>query len=244
VVAVIDVPTPPTNTLDAATPPSVTVAPVVNPVPVIVMAVPPDSGPLVGDTKDTAGAATYVNGNVRAASWPFGFVTVTATGAEPAAPPNAFAVIVVPLTTVTLPAATPPTVTVAVAVVPNDPEIVRAVAPTALPTAGDIAVNVGPAAYENGNVRRASWPSAFFTVTTTGAEPAVPPGAVAVIVVPLTTVTLPAATPPTVTVAVAVESNDPTTVNAVVASALPTDGDNDVNVGPVSAAPTSVSMRS
>ena len=42
-----------TTTLVAATPPIVTPVAPVNPVPVIVIAVPPARGPLVGDTEET-----------------------------------------------------------------------------------------------------------------------------------------------------------------------------------------------
>jgi hypothetical protein len=44
-----------------AEPPTWTVAPETNSVPLTVMSVPPPAGPLVGDTPDTEGAAAYVN---------------------------------------------------------------------------------------------------------------------------------------------------------------------------------------
>ena len=48
------------TTLVAAEPPTVTVAPDTNPVPVIVTAVPPAVEPLTGDTEVTVGGAAYV----------------------------------------------------------------------------------------------------------------------------------------------------------------------------------------
>jgi len=52
-----------TDTLVAAVPPNVTVAPAEKPVPAIVTGVPPETGPLDGDTDETVGAgaaAVYV----------------------------------------------------------------------------------------------------------------------------------------------------------------------------------------
>ena len=99
-----------TVTLLAAAEPKVTVAPEAKLLPVMVTAVPPAMGPLFGETLVTAGGAAYVNPLAKLPLWPL-TVTVTVTG--PALPAGVFAVIVVPLTTVTLLAATEPKVTVA-----------------------------------------------------------------------------------------------------------------------------------
>jgi hypothetical protein len=64
----------------SADPPKDAVAPVSNPVPVIVIAVPPAAGPLAGATKLTVGAgARYVKQLVQAPDCESAFVTVTLT---------------------------------------------------------------------------------------------------------------------------------------------------------------------
>ena len=68
-----------TITLVAATPPNVTVAPVVKSVPVSVTAVPPADGPEVGLTVVTVGGAMYVKPFARLPLWPSGLVTTTVT---------------------------------------------------------------------------------------------------------------------------------------------------------------------
>ena len=100
-----------TTTLVAAVPPNVTVAPVAKFVPVIVTAVPPPTGPLLGETLVTVGEVTYVKPFVRLPLCPPGFVTVTVT--EPGLPAGVVAVMLVLLTTTTLVAALLPNVTVA-----------------------------------------------------------------------------------------------------------------------------------
>ena len=86
------------------------VAPFTNPVPTIVITVPPAIGPTTGVTLETVGAATYVNAPVDVTTPP---IVVTATSFAPAVPEGVTAVIEVALTTTTLVAAAPPTVTVA-----------------------------------------------------------------------------------------------------------------------------------
>ena len=86
------------------------VAPFTNPVPTIVIIVPPAIGPTAGVTLETVGAATYVNAPVDVATPP---TVVTTTSFAPAVPEGVTAVIEVALTTTTLVAAAPPTVTVA-----------------------------------------------------------------------------------------------------------------------------------
>ena len=86
------------------------VAPFTNPVPTIVIIVPPAIGPTAGVTLETVGAATYVNAPVDVATPP---TVVTTISFAPAVPEGVTAVIEVALTTTTLVAAAPPTVTVA-----------------------------------------------------------------------------------------------------------------------------------
>src|SRR6202040_3089797 len=96
----------------AALPPMLTVAPAANPVPVIVMLVPPPVDPDVGVTFVTVGAgAGYVK---PLASVPVcASVLVPVTLPAPAACAGVVAVIVVLFTTVTPVAALPPILTVA-----------------------------------------------------------------------------------------------------------------------------------
>jgi hypothetical protein len=68
-----------TTTFVAATPPNLTVAPLENPTPVIVMEVPPRLDPPVGDTDVTMFEGAYVNALAFVALTPFGFVTTTST---------------------------------------------------------------------------------------------------------------------------------------------------------------------
>jgi hypothetical protein len=110
VVAVMDVLLT-TTTLVAAVLPNVTVAPDAKFVPVIVTAVPPAAGPLLGDTLLTVGGATYVNALARLPLCPVVLVTVTVVA--PALPAGVVAVIVVLFTTTTLVAAVLPNVAVA-----------------------------------------------------------------------------------------------------------------------------------
>jgi len=119
----------------AASPPTLTVAPAANPVPVIVIAVPPAIGPDAGATLPTVGAgAAYVNALASVPLCVSALMTVTLTA--PAACAGVVAVIVVPFTTVTPVAAVPPTVTVAPAAKPV-PLIVIAVPPAVGPDVGE-----------------------------------------------------------------------------------------------------------
>jgi len=91
--------------------PNVTVAPEAKLVPVIVTAVPPATGPPLGDTLLTVGATIYVNALAKLPLCAAGLTTVTDTA--PALPTGVVAVIVVGFTTDTLVAAAVPSVTVA-----------------------------------------------------------------------------------------------------------------------------------
>ena len=94
-----------TTTFVAAAVPNVTVATEAKFVPVIVTAVPPAGGPLLGDTLLTVGTVTYVNPFVKVPVSPF---TVTATFTAPALPAGVVHVICVALTTTTFVAAALP----------------------------------------------------------------------------------------------------------------------------------------
>ncbi len=111
----VSVPAVSTVTDVAALPPTVTAAPVWNPVPVIVTRVPPPVGPNDGFRLVIVGAGwppvKYVNPFTAVADVASGFVTVTFAG--PAAPAGVTHVIWLPDTTVTVVAAVPPTATVA-----------------------------------------------------------------------------------------------------------------------------------
>jgi hypothetical protein len=181
--------------LVAAAVPNATIAPEAKFVPVIVMLVPPEVGPLFGETLLTVGITTYVNPFVREPLCATGFVTVTVTA--PALPAGVVAVICDPLTTTTFVAAPVPNVTVA-PVAKFAPAIVTAVPPAVVPLFGDTLLTVGGTTYVNPFVRLPLCP---FTVTVTVTAPAAFAGAVAVICVLLTTTTFVAAAVPNVTVA-------------------------------------------
>ncbi len=89
----------------AATPPTCTVAGVTKPLPVIVMAVLPPTGPWLGLTEVIVGPTAYVKPFARLA---VPLAVSTATVAEPAAPAGVVAVIVVVFNTFSVFAATPP----------------------------------------------------------------------------------------------------------------------------------------
>src|SRR3989442_4532588 len=190
----------------AAAPPPVAAAVASKFVPLIVIAVPPLVGPEVGLTPVTVGGggAMYMNWSAAlvALDWPPA-VTITSTG--PATCAGVVALICVALTTLTLVAGVPPTVTVALAS-KFVPVIVIAVPPAIGPEVGLTPVTVGAggggATYVNWSAGLVAldWP---FTVTITSATPAACAGVVALICVALTTVTPVASVPPTVTVAVA-----------------------------------------
>jgi hypothetical protein len=132
------------NDVAAVLPKLTAVAPV-NPLPVIVTAVPPAIGPPAGETPVTTGAAMYVKWSAElVAEVPPGVVTVTST--VPASPAGEVALMLVGLTTVTSVAALVPKLTVTGAMNPV-PVIVTAVPPAAGPDAGATTVTVGAAAY-------------------------------------------------------------------------------------------------
>lgn len=209
----------------AATPPKVTVAPETKFVPVIVTAVPPVVGPLLGDTLVTVGTRTYVYPLVRLPACPPALVTVTVTA--PAAPAGVVAVMVVAFTTVTPVAAVLPNLTVA-PVAKFVPVIVTAVPPSVEPLAGDTLVTVGTATYVYPLVRLPARPPELVTVTVTA--PAAPAGVVAVMVVAFATVTPVAAVLPNLTVAPAAKFV-PVIVTAVPPSVVPLPGEILLTVG-------------
>ena len=129
-----------TVTFVAAVLPNFTVAPAAKFVPVIVTAVPPAAGPLLGDTLVTVGGAIYVNALARLPLCPPVLVTVTVVA--PALPAGVVAVIVVPFTTTTFVAAALPNVTVAPAA-KFVPVIVTDVPPAVVPLFGNTLLTVG-----------------------------------------------------------------------------------------------------
>ena len=174
------------------------VAPAIKFVPVMVMLVPPASGPTLGATVAIVGSATYVKPPVLVTIPP---TVVTATSFAPTKPAGVTAVMEVALTTTTLVAATPPTFTVATAT-KFAPVIVIVVAPVSGPLMGATVAMVGSATYVNPPVLVAVPPA---VVTATSFAPTKPAGVTAVMEVALTTTTLVAATPPTFTVAPAIK---------------------------------------
>ena len=127
----------------SADPPNETVAPVWNPLPVMVTLVPPPAGPLVGATELTVGAgARYVKQPVHVALCVSGFVTTMLTA--PAACAAVVPVMVVELVVETV-SADPPSDTVAPVWKPV-PAIVTAVPPAIAPVVGAIDATVGAGA--------------------------------------------------------------------------------------------------
>lgn len=133
------------TTLVAADPPTVTVAPDTNPVPVIVTTVPPAVEPLTGDTEVTVGGAPYVYKPVPVPANPDVAVFVTTMFVAPAELAGVVAVMLVALTTVTPVAEAEPNRTVA-PLSKSVPVMVTDVPPAMLPPAGVTAVTVGTGA--------------------------------------------------------------------------------------------------
>jgi hypothetical protein len=106
---------------------------------VIVIGVPPANTPVLGLTELIVGTAIYVNALGKLTVPP---AVVTAMLCTPAVPGGVTAVIEVALTTTTLVAATPPTVTL-LAPVKFVPVIVKGVLPKVEPTVGEMLVMVG-----------------------------------------------------------------------------------------------------
>jgi hypothetical protein len=179
----------------AAALPKITVAPARKPVPVRVTAVPPDVGPLAGETLLRVGGLTKVKAPLRLALWPLELVTVTFTA--PAEAAGVVAVIWVELATVIAVAAALPKVTVSPARKPV-PVRVTAVPPDVGPLAGEMLLRVGGLTKVKALLRLALWPLELVTVTFTA--PAEPAGVVAIIWVELATVIAVAAALPKVTV--------------------------------------------
>src|SRR5262249_52427134 len=102
-----------TTTLVAALPPKETVAPATKPVPVIVTAVPPAAGPLLGLTDVTVGAVpTKVNWSPGGLAAEVAFSVVTNTSTVPAGSAGETAVRLVDETNTTLVPDTVPNLTV------------------------------------------------------------------------------------------------------------------------------------
>ena len=152
---------------------------------------------------------------------------VTTIVFAPAVPIGVTAVIEVALTTTTLVAATPPTVTL-LAPVKFVPVIVKAVPPNVVPKVGAMLAMVGAGTtYVNALVKVAVPPA---VVTATFCAPAVPAGVAAVNEVPEPfTTTLVAVEPPTVTAAPI--KLVPTTVMVVPPKVVPVVGDTLARVG-------------
>ena len=161
----------------AATLPTFTLVAPVKLVPVIVIVVPPATGPEIGATVVMVGSATYVNAAVLVATPP---AVVTTTSFAPTALAGVSAVMEVELTTRTLLAATPPTFTVVAPSTKLVPAIVIDVPAVSGPDGGDTLVMVGSATYVNALALVAVPP---IVVTSTLCAPAVPLGVVAVMVV-------------------------------------------------------------
>ena len=159
---------------------------------------------------------TYVNAPVLVTSPP---IVVSTTSFAPAVPAGVTAVTDVALTTLTLVAAVPPTVTLLVPV-KLVPVIVIVVPPSDEPDVGATVVMVGAATYVNAPVWVTLPPG---VVNTTSFRPAVAAPVIAVTEVALTTVTLVAATPPTTTLLAPVKLV-PVMVIVVPPAAGPLDG--------------------
>src|SRR5208283_1539080 len=215
-----------TVTLLAPVKPKSTVAPVTNPVPVIVTVVPPANGPAAGEMPVTVGTGSYVNwSDAEVALVPPGVVTVTSTVPVPA---GETAVILVPDTTVTLLAPVKPKSTVAPVTNPV-PVTVTVVPPATGPAAGEMPVTAGTGSYVNwSDAEVALIPPGVVTVTST--VPAEPAGETAVILVPDTTVTLLAPVKPKSTVA-PVTNPVPVTVTVVPPATGPAAGEMPVTAG-------------
>jgi len=136
-----DVADPSTTDVHGA-PPTVTVAPDTNPVPVIVIDVPPDVEPTDGATPVTVGGATNVNSPVPVPANPDKFVTTMFW--TPADPAGVVQVRDVPDPTTTDVHAAPPTVTVAIDT-KAVPVIVIDVPPAVEPDTGDTDETTGEA---------------------------------------------------------------------------------------------------
>ena len=163
----------------------------------IVKGVLPKVEPTVGEMLVIVGAGTtYVNALGKLTVPP---AVVTATLCAPAVPGGVSAVIEVALTTTTLVAATPPTVTL-LAPVKFVPVIVKGVLPKVEPTVGEMLEMVGAGTTYVNALGNVAVPAAV--VTATLCAPAVPAGVAAVNEVPEPfTTTLVAVEPPTVTAA-------------------------------------------
>ena len=207
-----------TTTLVADAPPTVTLLAPVKFIPVMVIAVPPAKTPVFGFTELIVGRAIYVNALGKLTVPP---AVVTATLCAPAVPGGVTAVIEVALTTTTLVAATPPTVTL---LAPGKfvPVIVKGVLPKVEPVVGEMLEMVGAGTTYVNALGKLTVPPAV--VTATLCAPAVPGGVTAVIEVALTTTTLVAATPPTVTL-LAPEKFVPVIVKGVLPKVEPTAGE-------------------
>ncbi len=178
--------------------PKSTVAPVTNPVPVIVTVVPPATGPAAGTTPVTVGTGSYVYSSAgEVALIPPGVVTVTSTvPAEPAG--DVMVREVGEATSRPVPAVDPNFTTVAP--VNPVPVTVTVVPPANGPAAGATLVIVGTGSYVNWSAGEVALvPPGVVTVTST--VPAVPAGETAVMLVPETTVTPVAPVRPKSTVA-------------------------------------------
>ena len=208
----------------SADPPTETVAPPWNAVPLIVTAVPPAVAPLVGAIELTVGAgATYVKQPAHAPLCASGFVTVTLT--DPAAWAVVVPVMDVALIVETL-SADPPNETVAPVWNPV-PAMLTDVPPALGPLLGVTDATVGAATYVKQPVHVPVCESGFVTITLT--RPLACAVVVPVMLVALTVETV-SADPPSDTVAPAWNPL-PATVTAVPPAAGPLFGLTEATVG-------------
>src|SRR2546426_6179932 len=146
-------------TFVAASPPTLTVAPTTKPVPVIVIPVPPASGPPFGTTLVTAGGGTKVKQPVQVALWPSTLVTTTLT--SPAAWAGVVATTIVAGAKVTVPGV-PPKLTVS-GPAKSLPLIVTPRPPAMEPLVGETAVMVGAGRKMKQPVHGPVWPAGLGT---------------------------------------------------------------------------------
>ena len=204
-----------------AVPPKVAPVAPVNPVPVIVTAVPPAAGPLVGVREVMAGTCRNVKSP--GCESPLGCCTITSTA--PGACAGVVTVMVVSFTTVKAVPAVPPKVA-PVAPVNPVPVIVTAVPPAAGPLVGVREVMAGTCR----NVKSPGCESPLGCCTITSTAPGACAGVVTVMVVSFTTVKAVPASPPKVT-PVAPVKFVPVTVTSVPPVSGPLVGATELMVG-------------
>jgi hypothetical protein len=184
---------------DLASVPSMdTVAPTANPVPVMVIRVPPVEGPLTGVMEVIAGGPSYTKDATSAPRWPSGLIATTST--TPAGCAAATPVTRVALATDGFCSGIPPMLIVTPVSNPV-PVIATDVPPDAGDDLGVMSVTDGPPTYVYAPASVALCGGVSGFVTTTSTAPAACAGVLPVNVVGLTKEIAVAATPPMVMVA-------------------------------------------